>query len=127
MSLIYKSTEEGEHSSLDALRGFFEGRFYPVLVAVAVVIGYISSAPLGFFVAIALSLSFALTVCDSIRPMIMPLFSVVFILSPEHGTRIEGFTGYLTSGYNGFIFITTVSVLVISLLSFVFRNILHTK
>ena len=124
MSLISINSESREApTSLEMLQRFFVGYFYPPLVALAVILGYVTSQPLAFFVVMMLSLSFALTICDSIRPLIMPLFSVVFIVNPEHGNMFTDFSGYLTTGYNMLIFASTVAVFVICTLSFVFRNV----
>lgn len=70
--------------SRDKLRTFFMGKIYPLVVALIVTVGYFTGLEFYLhFVNMALVCA-ALLVCDSLRPVIMPLCSFVFQISMEN-------------------------------------------
>lgn len=67
-----------------ALCAFFEGRLYPFLVALAVLIGHVSALELFFGAAILLAASAALVLCDTAKPFIPTLLTFVYIVPLKH-------------------------------------------
>ena len=67
-----------------ALCSFFEGRLYPFLVALAVLIGHVSALELFFGAAILLAASCALVLCDTAKPFIPTLLTFVYIVPLKH-------------------------------------------
>lgn len=101
MALIKTKTRLGqliaEHRP--TLSRFFEGRLYPALVALAVLIGHITALELFFAAAILIAASIALTVCDSAKPFIPTLLTFVYIVTLKHTPGMPNWSDYYTRLY----------------------------
>lgn len=70
--------------SAESLRDFFMGRIYPIVVALIVLVGYFTGLEFYLHLVNMALICAALLVCDSIRPLIMPLCSFVFQISMQN-------------------------------------------
>ncbi len=115
--------------SRESLRSFFMGKIYPAVVAVIVIVGYFTG--LEFYlhlINMALACT-ALVVCDSLRPVMMPLCSFVFQISMKNtpaNFNPEGASNYYFEGARLPILVVSFVAVFIALVYFFIKNRLIT-
>lgn len=98
---------------------FLDGRLYPLLVAIFVVIGHGTGLEFYFNIPIMLSAYFALLFSRSIKPFIPILLTIIYQINYTHA-----FSDYYLSGAVFVILIVMVSLLALCFIYFFARNIL---
>ncbi len=92
-------TKIRELFSLQRLQSFFMGRIYPIVVALLVTVGYFTGLELYFhFLNMALAI-LAMLICDSLRPIIIVVWTFVFQISEEHTPSTNNVTGVASDYY----------------------------
>ena len=81
---------------LDKLRSFFMGKWYPVWIAVSVILGRMLGMELYFALIDFTLVSVSLVLCDSIRPVIPNLVSFLYRISLEHSPGVPYYSTYFT-------------------------------
>ena len=85
--------------SMRNMRSFFMGRIYPIVVAFLVTVGYFTGFELYLhFVNMALAI-LAMLICDSLRPIIIVVWTFVFQISLEHTPSTNNTTGVASDYY----------------------------
>jgi len=111
---------------LPALRRFYTGRWYPILVALLIFLGHCAAMEALFALILALTLVPALLLCEDVRFGILPFLCAIFIVSVRDYTPSN--PGY-DEQYLNAPFLVTLSVAVILVLAalvfFLIRNRKH--
>ena len=112
------------------LRSFFMGPIYPIVVAVLVSVGYFTGLEI-YLNCINMALAaLALCVCDSIRPLIIVVWTFVFQISMEHTPSTNNITGvpsdYYFTEWRGVVLVLGFAAVFIALCRFYIRNRLIT-
>ena len=98
------------------LYGFFMGRWYPAAVCALVLIGHVFALEMWTNALIILSVSLALLVCPSVRPLIPVACTYLFQLSVEHSPALPNYSDYCFSGWRlpavVILFVTVAAALV---------------
>lgn len=106
-----------------AICAFFEGRLYPFLVALSVLIGHVTALELFFGAVILLAASAALVLCDTAKPFIPTLLTFVYIVTLKHTPGMPNWSNYYTELYVlipiGICFV----LLAVSLVYFTVKNV----
>ena len=117
-------------SSPDNLRKFFMGPIYPILVAIIVTVGYFSGLELYFHL---LNMALAITAmcfCDSLRPIMIQVWTFVFQISREHTPATNNNTGipsdYYFTEWRVWVLILSFVAVAVALVYFYVRNKLIT-
>lgn len=101
MAVITKENRAAEllRKYRPALCSFFEGRLYPFLVALAVLLGHVCALELLFGALILLAASAALVLCNTVKPFIPTLLTFVYIVTLKHTPGMPSWSDYYTRLY----------------------------
>ena len=107
---------------LPALRGFFMGKWYPLLVTSLVIFGNLFEIEYYLNIVNVALVSIALLVCESIRPFIPFALTFAYQVTRDHSPGFPGFSDYYFSGARLVGVFILVAVLVGSLVYFAIKN-----
>lgn len=110
-------------SGIDYARGFYNGRFYPLLVTVLILLGHSTGYEVAFGIVMLLSVIPACLLCHDLRFALMPFLATVFIVSAK--TYAPNDTGYAERYMKPSVLIPfgiTVLLVLVALTVFVIRN-----
>ncbi|MBO5907914.1 MAG: O-antigen ligase family protein [Clostridia bacterium] len=113
----------------ESLRDFFMGRTYPLIVALIVIVGYFTGLEFYLHLFNMAMICMALFVCDSLRPMMMPLCSFVFQISMQNSPAnldADGPSNYYFEGARLPIVVISFVCVFIALVYFFIKNRLIT-
>lgn len=82
-----------------ALAKFFEGKLYPFLVALFVLLGHVTALELFFGIVVLLAAALALFVCDTVKPFLPTLLTFVCIVNLKHTPGVPNWSDYYTRLY----------------------------
>ena len=77
-----------------ALRRFYSGRFYPLLVTLLIFAGHSTGYDLIFGTVIILSLMLGCFLCDDLRFALLPFCSLIFLVTVEHSPNVPDYSRY---------------------------------
>ena len=91
----------GEKKSdwINRLDGFFEGKIYPLLVCLLVLVGHITSLELWLSIPNVVLVAVALVRAKSIRPFIPFACTLIFSVSVKYGPGTPSYSDYYFTGY----------------------------
>lgn len=101
---------------------FFMGKWYPIVVAVLVVVGHVFNIDFYTNIPNFLLVSMALFLCDTMRPVVMFAISFVYQISLEHGPGLPNFSTYLFTGGRLIVFLILGIFLVSGIVYFLVTN-----
>lgn len=81
------------------LQKFFEGKLYPLFIALFVFLGHVTALELLFGTVLLLSVALALVVCDTVKPFLPALLMVLYIVSVNHTPGVPSNSDYFTRLY----------------------------
>ncbi len=105
------------------LKLFFEGKLYPFIVALFVLLGHITALELYFGIAVLLAAALALVVCDTIKPFLPTLLTFVYLVNLKHTPGVPNWSDYYTRLYVLIPVIFCFVILVAAAACFTVRNI----
>lgn len=108
--------------NIDILRSFFMGKWYPIWIAFSVLIGRFTCTEVYFAMLDLVILSVALLVCDSLRPALLVLITVLFRMPIEHGPGAPYYSDYYTTATSVKVLIAFVVLAVVALVYFCIKN-----
>ena len=111
----------GSVDKVDLLRSFFNGKYYPIWVAISVLLGRVTGLELYFAMFDFVIVAVALLLCDSLRPLIPNLISFLYRISLEHGPGVPNYSTYY-SGAKVVVFFAFGCIFFASLIYFCIRN-----
>lgn len=111
-----------ELSAVKRMRSFFMGRVYPAVFCALVLIGHLTGGELYINAVLMAGVSASLLVCETARPMLVPVLTFVFQLSRAHSPGVPLFSDYLFSGWRLALFCGAMSVVAVALVYFLIRR-----
>ena len=107
------------------IKAFCEGPFYPIAVAVTVLIGNLTGLEVIFnlfFVALAAT---SLALCDTVRPFAVNLCTFIYQLSVKNSLFYPTYSNYYASGWRLPVLLFSAVVLGLFLIYFIIKNKLY--
>ena len=104
------------------LRSFFMGKWYPIYVAISVLIGRFTCLEVHFAMADFLIVSIAILVCNSIRPVLPNLITFLYRIPLEHGPGSPNYSEYYQTDPLVELMPVFVLIFVLTLVIFFMRN-----
>lgn len=101
---------------------FLMGTYYPIVVAVLVVIGHVFNLEFYTNIPNFLMVTAALFLCDTIRPAVMFAIAFVYQISVKYGPGLPNFSTYLFTGWRLVILLILGIMLVCGILYFLIAN-----
>ena len=108
--------------SINALRSFFMGRWYPIWIAFSVLIGRFTCAEIYFAMLDLVIVSIALLVCDSIRPVLLNLITLIYRIPIEHGPGSPYHSDYYVTNPGMIALIAFFALAIAALVCFYVKN-----
>ena len=106
----------------ERLASFFMGRGYPLLVCLLVALGFILGTEVYFIPVIVLLACLSFWVCNSIRPLAVPLCTFIYSLSNGNSLFGKESTDFYISGWRLVAMIILGVIVIVSLGAFMVRN-----
>ena len=106
----------------DALKEFFMGKFYPIILAVIVTAGHVMEREMLTATIIVLLALLQLCICDSIRPLIIIVATFIFQVTLEHSPATPTFSDYYFSEWRLTHIIVLGAIVVLAFGFFVIRK-----
>lgn len=107
---------------LDCLDRFFEGRIYPLLVCLLVLVGHITSLELWLSIPSVLLVAVALVRARSIRPFLPFALTLIYSVSVEHGPGTPNYSDYYFTCYRLPIVIILFAIIFGAMAVFAIKN-----
>ena len=107
---------------VDALASFFEGKLYPILVAVIVLAGHVSGYEFYFNIIHVLLISLAFCVCRSVRPMLIVVPTFICQVSLEHTPAVPTYSDYYFTEWRLPVVVVLGVIVLLSIGCFAVRN-----
>lgn len=110
-------------TSIETLRRFYSGRYYPILVALLILLGHCTAQEVLFGALLIATLIPALLVCRDLRFAILPFLCIIFIVSVQDYTPSN--PGYADRYLNAPFLIAAaigVTLLLAAVVCFIVRN-----
>lgn len=107
---------------LTALRKFYNGKSYPILVSILIVCGHFFSRELIFGSVIILSMTLGCLVAEDLRFAILPIMGAIFIVSIDHSPNVPDYSDYFIRPYVLIVFAILALFLLAGLGIFAFRK-----
>ena len=112
---------------INAIRAFYMGRIYPIVVCGLVLFGSLTGLEMYFnFLVTALFVS-SLFICTSTRPMIVSLCTYIFQLSTKNSPSLINNSDYLYTGWRIVALIVSILSIFAAAFYFFFKNKLYRK
>lgn len=111
-----------KNSPLTHLDAFFEGKVYPLLVCLLVLVGHVSSLELWLSIPNVLLVALALVRGKSIRPFIPFALTLIYSVSVEHGPGTPGYSDYYFTSYRLPIVIAIFAIIFGAMAVFAIKN-----
>lgn len=112
---------------LNAVRGFYMGRAYPIVVCALVLLGSLTGLEMYFnFLVTGLFVS-SLIICTSTRPMIVSLCTYIFQLSTANSPSLINNSDYLYTGWRLWALIISILSIFAAAFYFFFKNKIYRK
>ena len=106
------------------MQNFFEGRLYPLIVAVLVLTAHVTALELYLAIPLCLMASLALFVCDSIKSFFPVMLTFLYMINREHSPGVPNWSDYYSSGVRLGVIIFFLSVLGICFVYYIIKNVL---
>ena len=126
MTAFFNTVKEKTPTVISAMRRFFEGKIYPAVIALAVLVGHISGLEFYLGIPIVLAVSLSLLICPTVKPLIPAILMFIYILNVKHTPGIPSFSNYYFEGTRLVILISAAAILLVCLLYFTVKRILPT-
>lgn len=123
MTAFFSKAKDKIPNMISALRSFFNGRIYPLLIAAAVVIGHISELEFYFGITIGLIAALAFVICPTVKPLIPALMMFIYIISVKNAPGIPNFSNYYFVGWRLYVLIIAATILLASIVYFIVKRI----
>lgn len=104
------------------LKSFFDGRYYPVFVALLVFLGHSTEWEVLFGSVMLLSLILGCWVCDDLRFAVSPFLFTIFIVPIAHSPNVPYYSKYYVEPLPLTVMIVLAVLLIISMVFFTVRN-----
>ena len=121
---ILPSVKNFLQQTKEPLRLFFEGKLYPLIVAVLTVIGHISGLEFYFNIPNMLMVSLALCICPTFKVALPFMLTVVYQVNLRHSPGIPTWSDYYYATHRIVIIAVLIAALVAALVYFTAKNIL---
>ncbi|MBR2927230.1 MAG: O-antigen ligase family protein [Clostridia bacterium] len=107
---------------LERIRHFYNGVWYPVLVALLVFVGYCTNLELYFGVFMLATMMLGCFLCDDLRFAISPFLCTIFAVSVAHSPNVPDYSKYYIETP---VLITLIITAVLLIESFVYFTVKH--
>ncbi len=105
----------------ERIKGFYMGKLYPAVICALIFLGYALSIEVFLLPVIVLAAGFSFWICDSVRPLLVPLCTFLFALSNENSMFGDIGSDYYTTGWRLVVFIMLIIFVAVSLVAFLRR------
>ncbi len=106
----------------NAIRGFYNGGIYPILVAALVLIGHTTGLDVLFGVIMFASLVAGLWICDDLLFAVMPFLCTILFVTAEHSPNVPSYSDYYLQPQALVPLAISLAAIVLSFVFFVKRN-----
>ena len=104
------------------LKAFFDGKYYPIFVALLVFLGHSTEWEVLFGSVMLLSLILGCWVCDDLRFAVSPFLFTIFIVPIAHSPNVPYYSQYYVEPLPLTVMIVLAVLLIISMVFFTVRN-----
>jgi hypothetical protein len=108
--------------TIDALRGFLNGYYYPILIAFLIYLGHSTNLEILFLIFITIAVFIGCFLAKNVRFLIIPLFCTIFLVTAEHSPNVPNYSDYYTRPQNLIWLILCGVLLIAGVIAFVCRN-----
>ena len=108
--------------SRESLEKFFSGIWYPVAVAVLVLLGHITRLEVVGICLNSLLFLVGMCICRSARPIVMFLSGFVFQLTPDNSPGTPAYSDYYFTGWRLYVMILAGVMITAAAVTFIVRN-----
>ncbi len=112
---------------LNAIRAFYMGRLYPLVVCALVLLGSVTGLEMYFNFLVAGLFVSSLFICTSTRPMIVSLCTYIFQLSAKNSPSLINNSDYLYTGWRLWALAISILSIFVGAFYFFFKNKLYRR
>ena len=106
----------------NALRSFYNGYYYPLLVALLIYLGHSTNLEIIFLPILITGVFVGCLLAKDIRFLITPLFCTIFFVTADHSPNVPNYSDYYTRPQILLCLILCAALLVIGMIVFLWRN-----
>ena len=106
------------------LQVFFEGRIYPFIVALLILISHVTALELYLSIPLCLMASAALIVCESIKSFFPIMLMFLYMINRKHSPGVPNWSDYYQNGFRLGIIIFFLSILGLCFVYYIIKNII---
>ena len=104
------------------LKSFYNGAYYPILVAILVFLGHSTELEILFGGIMMLSLIAGFWICDDMRFAISPFLCTIFIVPIHHSPNVPDYSKYYLEPLPLIVILVAAVLLIVSVVAFTVRN-----
>lgn len=109
-------------SVMQRLKSFYEGKYYPILVAVLIFLGHSTELELVFGGLMMLSLILGCWICNDLCFAVSPFLCTIFIVPIAHSPNVPDYSRYYLEPLPLTVIIVLAVLLIVSMVVFAWRN-----